>query len=219
MIYLEETYSLAPAMPKTLDAFVGFAEEKLVPAYKRLGGRLVAAWISSVEILYQPTQIIEFDDLGAYEAFRTQAAGDTDWKELMTGLEELAPKRRVRLLEPAAPVFTKTLHDAIAESRKTPLKAYNLAILEVLPAAMEMFLEALGEAAAVLPIATSFRPVTGNPYEIIDVWKGSLEQSGYQNQEWYSALGLTEDWWSQLREAAPQERLVTVFTLPHSPLQ
>ena len=219
MIYLEETYSLTPAMPASLDTFVKLSEEKLVPAYQRLGGRLVAAWFSSVELLYQPTQIFEFDDLGAFDAFRTKADVDPELKEILTGLDEMAPKRLTRLLESAAPVFSKTLHEAIAESQKAPLKAYNLAILEVIPAVMDMFLEALQAAAADLPIAASWRPIAGNRCEITDVWKGSLQQSGYQTQEFYNELGLTEDWWNQLRVAAPQERLVTVYTLPHSPLQ
>lgn len=39
------------------------------------------------------------------------------------------------------------------------------------------------------------------------------------NKEQYTELGLTEEWWRGLREAAPQERVVKVYTLPHSPLQ
>lgn len=219
MIYLEETYSLALAMPASLDSFVKLSQEKLVPVYNRLGGRLVAAWFSSVERLFQPTQIFEFDDLAAFEAFQTKAVEDSEWKEVLAALDELAPKRITRLLEPAAPVFTQNLHAAITESQATPLKAYNLAILEIIPSVMDMFLDGLQGAAETLPIVASWRPIAGNRYEIIDVWKGSLEQSGYQSQEFYSEMGLTEDWWNGLRAAAPQEKVITVYTLPHSPLQ
>jgi NIPSNAP protein len=219
MIYLEETYDIAPAMPETLDSFIEFARESLNPAYEKRGGRLVAAWTSSVELIYQPVQILEFDDLGAFETFRKKARQDPKWRAIQTRLEELAPKRRTRLLEPAAPLFVNTLHNAIEESRQTPLKAYNLAILEVIPNVMEPFLEILEASAADLPIAASWRPIAGNPYEIIDVWKGSLQHPGYMTKEQYAELGLTEEWWRGLREAAPQERVVTVHTLPHSPLQ
>ena len=57
MIYLEETFSLSPACPETLDSFVEFARESFVPVAQRLGARLVAAWFSNVELFSQATQI------------------------------------------------------------------------------------------------------------------------------------------------------------------
>jgi hypothetical protein len=65
MIYLKETFNLAPASPETRDEFVAFAQSDLVPAYERLGARLVAAWFSHAEWYGQITQVLAFQSLHA----------------------------------------------------------------------------------------------------------------------------------------------------------
>ncbi len=49
MIYLKETLNLAPASPETRDQFIALANHELLPAYDRLGARLVGAWFSHTE--------------------------------------------------------------------------------------------------------------------------------------------------------------------------
>lgn len=214
MIYLEETLNLAPASPETLDTFVGFAQERLVPAYQHLGARLVAAWYTNVELFSQVMQVLEFDSLGAFEAFRIKASQDSAWGECEARLEEIAPERRSRLLEPLGPVPPETLHEAIAQSQQSPLGAYSLAILEVAPGKMSQFITALEAAAMTYPIVASWRPVVGKQNEVIDIWKGTLGQALYQ-----PASENTRQFFRGLRELAPRERLIPVFTLPYSPLR
>ena len=169
MVYLEETLNLSSGSPETLDTFVEFAQEQLVPACQRLGPRLVVAWYSNVELFSQVTQVFEFDSLGAFEAFRTKARQDSAWGEYEARLEELAPERRSRLLEPVGLVPPETLHKAAAQSQQSPLGAYFLAVLEVAPGKMAEFVAGLEDSASVLPIVASWCPIAGKHNEVIDV--------------------------------------------------
>ena len=214
MIYLEETFNLMPASPETLDTFVELAQERLVPAWQRLGARLVAAWYSDVESFCQVTQVLEFDDLGALDAFRAKACQDAAWAECEARLEEMASERRSRLREPLGPVPPETLHETIAQSQESPLGAYSSAVLEVAPGKMPQFIAGLESSAKALPLVASWRNITGKQNEVMDIWKGALRQSGYQ-----PADEGTRQFFRGLREVAPRERLVPVFPLPYSPLR
>ncbi len=214
MIYLEETFNISPATPETLDVFVDFAQAELVPACQSLGTRVVFAWYSDVESFCQVTQILEFDNLSDFEGFRFKAGQSTKWKSIEDRLRELAPLQRLRLLEPLGPIPPETLHKAIAESQQAPLGAYSLAILEVTPGKMPEFKAGLEETAPLLPIVASWRPLTGKQNEVIDVWKSALRNEGYQPAEEEA-----KDFFRQLREIAPQERLIPVYTLPYSELK
>ncbi len=221
MIYLEETLNLTPATPVVRDDYVAFASARLMPAYTGLAARLVAAWGCDSERFAQITQILEFDDFGAFGRFREALAADPELAPLTQELDSFAPTRRHRLLEPIVPSFVPVLHDAIASSQDTPLHSYNLAILTVAPGMMKPMSEglaAISESRA-LPIAMSWRVVTGNPNEIIDLWKGSLERPGHQTQASFTAGGLDEAWWQNLRVVAPDERVVPVYPVPYSPLR
>lgn len=221
MIYLEETLNLHPATPDTLDKFVAFAQQELIPSYNDLSTRLVAAWYSNIERWGQVTQILEFDDLNTFGNYRSKMSADSQYQALAAKVESFAPVRRHRLLEPLVPDFSAILHKAISDSQEVPLGSYNLAILNVAATQMTAMVAGLSAVAqeGTLPIIMSWRPVAGNPNEIIDVWKGSLQQSGYQSKAWFNANGLTEEWWQGLRIVAPDERVVSVYTLPHSPLK
>lgn len=123
MIYLKEILNLAPASPETRDAFIAFAQADLLPAYPRLGARLVGAWFSHAEWYGQITQVLEFDDLSSFEAFRKKGRTDDPWLECQRRVEKFAPQRSGQLLEPFGPVSPDTLHAAIQQSRDTPLNA------------------------------------------------------------------------------------------------
>ncbi|MBW2063280.1 MAG: NIPSNAP family protein [Deltaproteobacteria bacterium] len=214
MIYLEETLNLSPASPETLDTFVEFAQEQLMPLCERLGPRLMAAWYSDVELFCQVTQILEFDSLRTFDDFRAKAGQDRAWGEYEARLEELAPEQHSRLLEPLGPVPPEVLHEAMAQSQQSPLGAYSLAILEIVPGRMPDFIAGLNEGAKNLPIVASWRPIAGKHNEVIDLWKGALRQEGYQPADEFS-----REFFRGLRELAPRERLIPVYTLPYSRLR
>jgi hypothetical protein len=214
VIYLEETLKLTPASPESLDNFVEFAQERFVPVCPRLGARLVAAWFSHVELFAQVTQVLEFDDMEALEKFRSRASQDPAWGEYASRLEELAPDRRSRLLEPLGPVPPEILHQAIKESQQNPLGAYFLAVLEVAADNMATFMAGLKEGIKNYPIIASWRPVAFKRNQVIDVWKGPVPQSAYQPADDWS-----KQFFRNLRPIAPHEYLIPVFTLPYSPLR
>jgi len=214
MIYLEETLSLTPASPETLDTFVEFAREQFVPVSQRLGARLVAAWSSNAALFSQVTQVLEFDDIEALKAFRVRASQDWDWGKYSAHLEELAPQRRSRLLEPLGPVPPETLHQAITESQQSPLGAYFLAVLEVAADNMGTFMAELEEQSKNLPIVASWRPVAFKRNQVIDLWKGPARQSSYQPADDWS-----KQFFRMLRPIAPHEYVVPIVALPYSPLR
>lgn len=214
MLYVEETLNLVPASPETLDSFCAFASEKFVPVCKRLGCRLVIAWYNDLEWFCQVRQVLEFDGLDALKAFRRKASQDAAWGEYAADLEEYAPVRSSRLLEPLAPIWPEILQKAAAESREAPLGSYSLAILEVAPNQWDEFVAGLSQPPANLPIISSWRPVAGSPNEVIDLWKSGMRLTGYE-----PASDNTRDFFRNLRVRAPRERLVPVFALPYSDLR
>lgn len=213
MIYLEETFNIVLASPEGLDVFIEFVKESLIPICQRLELPLIAAWYSNVELFSQVTHILEFDDMEALKRFRIKTSQDFAWAEYLARLEELAPERRSRLLEPLESVPSEILHKAIIKSQKKPLGIYSLATLEVAPGKMSEFINALKDAAKAFPIIASWRPIAGSPNEVIDVWKGALLQSGYKPTD-----DFFKQFFRQVRKLAPKERLKTVFTLPYSQL-
>lgn len=214
MIYLEETFDLMPASPETRDAFVAFAQEQLIPCSQRLGARLVAAWFCDADLFGQVMHVLEFDDLAALGSFRAQSAADAEWAACKARLEELAPAWRSRLMEALGPIPAEATRAAAAESQTTPRGAYSMAILQVSPGKMPQFIAALEASAKALPIIASWRTIVGTQDEITDVWKGALGQAGYSP----AAEGMKQ-WFRDLRELAPRERLRVVYPLPYSPLQ
>lgn len=214
MIYLEETFNIVPASPEGLDIFVRFVQEKLMPVGQKLGLNLIAAWFSNADLFSQVTHITEFDDLEALKTFRIKASEEKAWGEYLAGLEELAPERHSRLLEPLESVPPKALHKAIKKSQRKPLDVYSLAVLEVAPGKMQDFISSLKDAAKGFPIIASWRPVTGSPNEVIDLWKGSITQQSYK-----PADDFMKEFFRQVRDLAPKERLRTVITLPYSQLR
>ena len=220
MIYLEETYDLHPATPACRDQFVAFAEQELLPACTKLGGRLVAAWSCDAERWGRISQVLEFDAYATYENYREAIAGSQDWAAIADQLESLAPGQTHRLLEPLVPGFIPILHEAIKSSQSNPLRQYMLATLEVAPGMMGLMRQGLSAVAdsGSLPIVMSWRRVSGKQNTVIDLWKSSLQRPGYQTQEQYTANGIDSTWWTNLRIMAPEESIVFVDPLPYSPL-
>ena len=214
MIYLKETFDLAPASPETRDTFIAFAETDLLPAYEKLGARLVGAFFSHAEWYGQVTQVLEFDSLAGFEVSRAAAGADAAWSECERRLEQLAPRRSAQLLEPLGPIPPETLANAIRESAAKPLDAYSLAMLEVAPGKMADFVATLDAVKQMFPIVASWRAVAGNPNEVLDLWKGALGQEPYSPADERS-----EAFFRPLREMAPRERLVNLYCLPYSPLR
>ena len=214
MIYLEETFNLKHASPEALDTFIEFAQKHLVPVCPGLGARLVAAWSSSEEWFNQVKQVLEFDDMEALKAFRIKSSQDKAWGEYLADLEELAPVRRSRLLEPLGPVPAQILHQTITESQESANQMYLLAILEVDADKMSQFIEGLAEGYKNLPIIASWRPIGGSPNEVIDVWKSPPPETSYQPADDFS-----KDFFRRVREVAPKERVIRVIALPYSPLR
>jgi hypothetical protein len=214
MIYLEETLNLAHASFEALDNYIEFAQKQLVPVCPEVGARLVAAWSSSEEWFCQVQQVLEFDDMDALKAFRVNASQNKAWGEYAAGLEEHAPVRRTRLLEPIGSVPPEVLHQAITESKDTPNYAYLHAILEVGMDKMAEFKAGLAEGYMNLPIVAGWRPVSGSPNEVIDVWKSPEPTKAYE-----PADELRREFLRNVRLVAPKERLVRMLALPYSPLQ
>lgn len=217
MIYLEQTLNITPASPDIRDDYIKIAQELLVPACKRLGARLVAAWNANYEWVMQTTQIFEFDDIESLKKFRINASQDREWGEYMAQLEVFAPERRTRLLEPIGAVPPEILHKAIEESQKTPLKAYSMAILEVNPGKMPEMIAGITAGYKVMPIIASWRPIAGSPNQVIDLWKGDIWFNA-ENMA-YRPFSKDQQWVRDLRENAPKEKIVPLYTLPYSPLK
>ncbi|MHA1729677.1 MAG: hypothetical protein ACTSWY_13250 [Promethearchaeota archaeon] len=211
MIYLEETLNLLPASPENLTKFVEFAQEMLVPACERLGTRVVA-WSTNVEWYAQVTQIMEFENMDALKKFRINSSQDKKWGEYLAELEGFAPERHSRLLEPLGPVSPNILSEKIIESQKTPKDEYFLAILQVNAGKMDEFKAGLEESHKILPIIACFRPIIGNPNEVIDLWEGAIPLK-------YKPSDDTDKmFFGPLRQMAPKERVIPICMLPYSQL-
>ncbi|MFX1455428.1 MAG: NIPSNAP family protein [Promethearchaeota archaeon] len=213
-IYLQETLNLTPATPERLDSLVEISQKLLIPACERLGVRLVVAWFSTYEWYYQVTHVFEFNDIDALKEFRINASQDREWGEYTAELENFAPERRSRLLEPIGAIPPEILHKAIEESQETPQKVYSFANLDVNPNKMIEFVDFVNDLSKNAPIIASWRPIAGKPNEVNDLWKGSLIPQDYQ-----PAVEGSKSWFKRLRELAPKERLVIIFPLPYSQLK
>jgi len=214
MIYLEETFNLAHASWEALDNFIDFSQKQLVPICPDLGARLVAAWTSDEEWFCQVKQVLEFDDLDALKTFRINASQNKAWGAYAAGLEEHAPVRRARLLEPVGAVPTEVLHQAIADSEQTPNHGYVHAILEVGIDKMADFKAGVAQAYKSLPIIACWRPIGGSPNEILDIWKSPEPTEAYEPaDEW------RKEFFRGVRVLAPKERAIRLLAIPYSPLR
>jgi hypothetical protein len=213
MIYLEETLTLEPESPETLDTFVAFTQEKLLPL-ESLGFKVAAAWYNDIESFCTVIQVLEFENMAALAEFGARAEEAEPYLEYQARLEELAPKRRSRLLEPLGPIPAERLHDAWKETAETPVGAYTLAIMDIAPGKMAALKAAMAATAATMPMVAQWKTVVGKQNEVTDLWKGPMRLDGYKP----SNEGANR-FWRAVRQNAPGERLIPVFPLPYSPLK
>lgn len=214
MIYLEETFNLKHASWEALDNFIEFSQELLVPVCPEVGARLIAAWSSDEEWFCQVKQVMEFEDMDALKGFRIRASQNRTWGEYTAGLEEHAPVRRSRLLEPLEGV-PQFIDQAIEESATTPNHAYLHAILEVATDKMAQFKAGLAGRPKESPIVACWHPISGSPNEVIDVWKSPQpSRTAYQPVD-----DGGKQFFRGVRDMAPKERAIRMISLPYSPLR
>ena len=92
-----------------------------------------------------------------------------------------------------------------------------MAILNVNPGRMPEFLEGLSSGYKIIPIIACWRPIAGNPNEVIDLWKDDILWK--KENTAYSPFTQASQWIRDLRDNAIKERIVAVYTLPYSPLK
>lgn len=214
MIYLYQTFDIHPASYQTRDRFIALAQDTLIPEWTEHGVRLMGAWFNHARWFSQLGHLLEFDDLTHFERFATQARPNEAWNEAWTQIEAMAPQRADLLLEPLGPILPQRLHDAIRRSKDEPAGQHTFAILQLAPGARAKFIEMLQAQAGRVPIVASWRHVAGNPNEVIDLWLGSPVPPRY-----VPASDAMNTLFDVLRALAPEERIVTLYPLPYSPLQ
>ncbi len=214
MLYVKTDFDIHPATPKTRDAFVELAEKEIVPLLARHGGRLMAAWFNHDSWFSQLNHIVAFDDMAAYDRFRAASVEDTDWQACQQAIAALVRRQHETLYEPLGPVPVERLDEAIEAAQTKPEGTYTGAILEVESGRMADFSGLLAAGAAALPIIASWRPIGGNPNQVVDIWKGDLGAAAFRP----NSKGV-EAFFTPLRDVAPTERMVRFLPLPYSPLR
>jgi hypothetical protein len=216
MILMLEDFDLASPTPHHLETLAAIATGPLAKQIESSGGRLMAAWLCNAEALFRVTQVVAFQDPGAFLAYRQ--AGK---KEVLTELESIAPRRNAQLFVAAGAALQESFERAIAASQRAEAKKkHTLALLDVVADRLaELVQRNEGGVKMGLPLVTTLTPLTGPYNRVINIWKGDLNEPGYQPPAFYESIGFGQAWWAWIREVAPRERLLTVSMLPHSPLQ
>jgi hypothetical protein len=216
LIHLQQDFDLLPASPRTRDAFVDLARDRLVPAAERNGARLVGAFFGNQDWFFRVSHFLELPNLAAFESWRAAMRGDAMACDASREAEALAPQRNEVLLEPVGVIPQEALDRGIEDASGKPQGVYTAAHLKVAQGRMEDFEKLLGAAGPSLPILTSWRPIAGDPNLVIDLWKGDVEKN-------FSTYAPADDassaFMDPLREVAPDERMVRYFPLPYSPLR
>lgn len=221
MIYLYETLKLKTATPRQLETLSCMAQEKMLPLYKKGGGHFMAAWVCNARHLFEVTQITELEDLGQYRQFHERIFESNESKEFLDRLNAIAPERESHLYAAPGAVFSASFNHAIEENQhSTENERYTVAQLEVVHHQWPSLVQRNeGAIAAGMPLVTTLKSITGKQNRVINIWKGDFNAPGYQPPEFYDSIGFVEEWWTWIRQVAPQERLLTVSMLPYSPLQ
>ena len=220
MFYLIEKLALQVATPKNLDKFVEYASNKMPTAYNKCGADLMASWISSEESLMQITNVFELENVETTQKIHDFLYHDNSNEDIVRFHNNLISEKHWQLYRSVSPKFTEAFHQAIKASQSEPSKFYTVATLQMSQNKMPLLLP--NQEAAVdmgMPLIAFMRSLTGKHDEIVDIWKGDLQAAGYQTQDYYESIGMSEEWWDWIRDVAPKEKMVKVSVLPYSPLQ
>ena len=180
----------------------------------------MAAWISNTETLFQIMQVFELEAIESALKIHLSLNGDHSYEDLTTQLNSLVSETNWQFYQSVGPIFSEAFHQAIQASQSAPLKIYTISSLELNRAKMPIFIPKQEAAISIgMPLIAFMKSITGRHDRVIDVWKGDLQEAGYQTQAYYDSLGMSEEWWDWIRDIAPKERMVRVNMLPYSPLQ
>lgn len=217
MVYMIEKFNLKTATPYKLDNFIKFARSELMPFYADSKAMMKIAWVDNGESLFQVGHLIEFPDIGACLRFYMFAKEN---EKLQKKLDHHMPQRTCQAYQSGSPVFVDVLNQAILDCQAAPIKACTIATLKMAPGQMESFIPKQEGAARIgMPLIAFLNPITGNQNVVIDIWKGDLQEAGYQKKQFYEAIGMPEEYWEWIRQIAPHEKMSRVHLLPYSPLQ
>ena len=220
MFYLVEKHALQVATAKNLERFVDLASNQIMPVYEQRDVKLMASWLCSADTLLQITHIFELASFesaaGIYRALNT----DSSLQDTVGMQNSLISETDWQLYQSGGRIFTDAFHKAIEAGRSAPLKSYTIATLKMSRNKIPLLLPK--QEAAIkngMPLVAFMKSVTGRHDQVIDIWKGDLQEAGYQTQAYYDSIGMSEEWWNWIRDIAPEEKMVKVSMLPYSPLQ
>lgn len=220
MFYLIEKLTLQVAKAKNLDRFVELESDQILSVYEQCDVKLMASWICSAETLMQITNVFELKSFESTVKIYNALNDDSSFQDAVQLSNSLISKTNWQLYRSCGQKFSEAFHKAIQASQSAPLKTYTIATLEMSRNKMPLLLPKQEAAIDIgMPLIAFMKSVTGRHDQIIDIWKGDLQEAGYQTQAYYDSLGMTEEWWNWIRDIAPKEKMVKVSVLPYSPLQ
>ena len=220
MFYLIEKLNLQVATAKNLDRFIEIESNQILSVYEQCEAKLMASWICSAETLMQITNVFELKSLEATSKIYNALNDDSSFQDIVQLSNSLISETDWQLYRSCSQKFSKTFHQAVQASQSAPLKSYTVATLNMSRNKMPLFLPRQEAAIDIgMPLIAFMKSVTGRHDQIVDIWKGDIQEAGYQTQDYYESIGMTEEWWDWIRTIAPKEKMVKVSMLPYSPLQ
>lgn len=220
MFYLIEKLNLQLATAKNLDRYIEIESNQILSVYEQCEAKLMASWICSAETLMQITNIFELRSFESTLKIYNALNDDGSFQDAVQLSNSLISETNWQLYNSCGQKFSEAFHQAIQASKSAPLKTYTVAMLEMSRNKMPLLLPKQDAAIDIgMPLIAFMKSVTGRHDQIIDIWKGDLQEAGYQNQTYYNSIGMTEEWWNWIRDIAPKEKMVRVSVLPYSPLQ
>ena len=220
MFYLIEKLNLQVATAKNLDRFIEIESSQILSVYEQCEAKLMASWICSAETLMQITNVFELKALEATSKIYNALNDDSSFQDIVQLSNSLISETNWQLYRSCGQKFSKAFHQAVQASQSAPLKSYTVATLNMSRNKMPLFLPKQETAIDIgVPLIAFMKSVTGRHDQIVDIWKGDIQETGYQTQDYYESIGMTEEWWNWIRDIAPKEKMVKVSMLPYSPLQ
>ena len=220
MLYLIEKLDLQVATAKNLDRFIEIESSQVLPVYEQHDAKLMASWICSAETLMQITNVFEFESFEAIHKIYDAINDTNSYQDVFQLSHSLISQMDWQLYRSCGQKFSEAFHQAIQTSQSAPLQTYTVATLELNPNKMPLLVPKQEAAIDIgMPLIAFMKSVTGRHDQIVDIWKGDLQAAGYQTQAYYESIGMSEEWWTWIRDIAPKEKMVKVSVLPYSPLK